>query len=198
MAFLRSGSSLDLPWLIRSRGLLMRPPQSSDYIPWAELRARSREHLVPWEPSWGRDELSRAAFRRRLKIYQQDMRDDMGYAFLIWSDDETTLYGGLTLSNVRRGVAQTCTLGYWVGVNHARQGIMTRAVSAIIPYAAHELRLHRIEAACLPHNQGSQAVLQRCGFRHEGLAYSYLKINGLWRDHLLFGRILDDTGGGPL
>ena len=99
--------------------------------------------------------------------------------------------GALTLSNVRRGVAQTATLGYWMGKPFARQGYMTGAVKLMLDVAFRHLWLHRIEAACLPSNQASIGLLGKCGFAPEGLARGYLKIAGEWRDHLLFARLAE-------
>ena len=143
MAFLRSSIGQESAFIVRGRGVWLRPPAMSDYAPWAELRARSREHLTPWEPMWQRDELSRSAFRRRVRHYQREARDDLGYSFLIVRDDDEQLLGGLTLSNVRRGVTQAAVLGYWLGMPFVRNGYMTEAVGAVARFAFDELRLHR-------------------------------------------------------
>jgi ribosomal-protein-alanine N-acetyltransferase len=192
MVFLRSSIGQDAGPIVRSRRLLLRPPQMFDYPAWAEVRQMSREHLTPWEPAWARDELTRAAFRRRVRHYQREIRDDLGYAFLIIGEADEVLHGGLTLSNVRRGVTQAATLGYWLGVRSTGRGYMREAVTAICGFAFERLRLHRVEAACLPHNQASVAVLEACGFVHEGLARRYLKIAGAWQDHKLYARLSDD------
>jgi ribosomal-protein-alanine N-acetyltransferase len=194
MAFLRSGIGNDYNPLVRGRELWLRPPQMSDYAEWAQLRALSREHLTPWEPQWARDELSRAAFRRRLRHYYREQREDQGYAFFLFRTGDDTLLGGVTLSNVRRGVSQSASLGYWLGATHARQGYMTAGVRMLLPVAFEELRLHRLEAACLPSNAASIRVLERNSFQREGLARHYLKINGTWQDHLLFSRLSGDSG----
>jgi [ribosomal protein S5]-alanine N-acetyltransferase len=196
MAFLRSGLIGEIQPFVQGRGLHLRPPVVGDYSAWAELRNRSREHLMPWEPQWSRDELSRSAFRRRLRHYHREMKDDLGYAFLVFRDFDGMLIGGLTLSNVRRGVTQAASLGYWVGAPHVRRGFMTQALAAVVPFVFDELKLHRLEAACLPHNQASIRVLQNNGFQHEGLARKYLKIDGIWLDHLLFAMLSDDQRGG--
>ncbi len=98
----------------------------------------------------------------------------------------------MTLNNVRRGVTQAVALGYWLGAQYTGRGLMTEAVCAAATFAFDRLRLHRIEAACLPHNAASIAVLERAGFTREGLARRYLKIDGVWQDHLLFARLVDD------
>lgn len=192
MAFLKTGFTQEATPLLRGRGLLMRPPAPSDYTAWAELRDASRAHLMPWEPKWSRDELSRWAYRRRLRYYQRDQREDLGYAFFIFDAGSSRLIGGLTLSNVRRGVTQAAALGYWLGLAHTGRGHMRHAVALAAQFAFDELCLHRLEAACLPNNDPSIRVLRWNGFQEEGAARSYLKINGEWRDHLLFALLADD------
>jgi len=164
-----------------------------DYSAWSELRAKSQEFLTPWEPAWTSSELSKISFRRRLKYYARDLREDMGYAFFIFRNEDDALLGGMTLSNVRRGVTQACTLGYWIGAPYERQGYMSAGVAAVIPFVFDTLRLHRLEAACLPHNEASKCLLEKAGFVYEGLARRYLKINGQWQDHSLYGLVEDDV-----
>ena len=173
----------------------MRQPAMSDYPAWAELRALSRQHLSPWEPQWARDELSRSSFRRRLRLYQRELRDDLGYAYFIMREGDGALLGSITLSNVRRGVSQAASVGYWIGAPHVRQGYMTDAVRALATFAFRTLTLHRLEAACLPHNTASARVLAKAGFRREGLARQYLKIDGVWQDHELYARLSSDAVG---
>jgi ribosomal-protein-alanine N-acetyltransferase len=164
----------------------------TDYAPWAELRARSREHLTPWEPLWQRDELTRSAFRRRVRHYQREAREDLGYAFLIFREGDEQLLGGLTLSNVRRGVTQAAVLGYWLGLPFVKRGYMTEAVRAVAAFGFEELHLHRLEAATMPNNIASIRVLEHNGFRREGFARKLLKINGVWEDHVLHALVAED------
>jgi ribosomal-protein-alanine N-acetyltransferase len=192
MAFLRPSLVQEPALLARGGGVVLRAPALSDYEAWATLRAASRAHLVPVEPQWTPDELSRAAFRQRLRRYQRDMKEDLGYAFFIFREGDGELLGGLTLSNVRRGVTQAASLGYWIGLPHIRRGYMRKALAAALPFAFDGLRLHRIEAACLPHNVASARVLEGAGFTREGLARSYLKINGIWQDHVFYGLVAED------
>ena len=192
MALLRTASSSDLGPVIQTDRVLLRTPQMTDYPGWAELRAQSRDFLTPWEPLWASDELSRASFRRRIRHYMRDLREDMGYALFIFSAATDTLVGGLTLCNVRRGVTQACTLGYWVGAPYARQGYMTAAVRAVVPFVFDSLELHRLEAACLLANAASIRLLEKTGFTREGVARRYLRINGAWQDHLLYGLVDTD------
>jgi ribosomal-protein-alanine N-acetyltransferase len=195
MALLRAATPGDFGPVIETDRVLLRAPQMSDYSAWAELRAASQDFLVPWEPLWAPDELSRASFRRRIRHYMRDMREDVGYALFVYDTRSTSLVGGITLCNVRRGVTQSCTLGYWVGAAHARQGFMTAAVRAVVPFVFDSLELHRLEAACLPENTASMRLLERVGFKREGLARRYLRINGDWRDHVLYALLETDSRG---
>ena len=196
MAFFRTiNFSEPLP-TIEGDGVMLRTPQIADFEEWAALRETSRDFLTPWEPTWPVDDLTRAAFRRRVKRYAEDLRTDQGYAFLIMRSSDSALCGGLTLANIRRGVAQAGSLGYWTGLPFVRQGYMTAAVRAIIPFAFMSLRLHRLEAACIPTNTGSIRLLEKTGFEREGYAREYLCINGIWQDHLLYGRLNDGSGYG--
>ena len=193
MAFLRSTPATEVESEVHGKQVYLRHPVMSDYTAWAQLRALSRHHLTYWEPQWARDELARSSFRRRLRQYQREQKEDVGYAFLIFRHTSAELVGGLSLSNVRRGVAQTASVGYWVGAPHAGNGYMTDAVKAIMPYVFVTLGLHRLEAACLPHNAPSSRVLEKCGFKREGMARRYLKINGIWQNHDLFALLQDDA-----
>jgi ribosomal-protein-alanine N-acetyltransferase len=193
MAFFRAVTLSDSIPAVIGAGVVLRPPQMTDYAPWAALREASREFLAPWEPTWPADDLSRSAFRRRIRRYAEDLRTDQSYAFLIIRSTDNTLLGGLTLANIRRGVAQAGSLGYWMGQPHVRNGYMTAAVRAVIPFAFSTLRLHRVEAACIPTNTASIRLLENTGFVREGYARDYLCINGMWQDHLLYGRLKDSN-----
>ena len=192
MAFFRTVNMSENPPAIQRHGVLLRPPQMADYGEWAALREKSRGFLVPWEPTWPTDDLTRGSFRRRLKRYAEDQRTDQAYAFFIFRKDDDVLVGGLTLANVRRGVAQAGSLGYWLGEPYIRRGYMTAAVNALVPFSFATLKLHRLEAACIPTNVASIRLLEKCGFKREGHAREYLCINGVWQDHLLYARLAGD------
>ena len=173
--------------------LYLRRPRVADYEQWVDLRAKSREFLTPWEPTWPRDALTRDSFRRRVRRATQEWREETGYGFFLVRRTDEQLLGGITLGTLRRGVAQSATLGYWLGAPFARQGLMTEAVHCVLDFAFDKLGLHRVEAACLPNNVASRGLLQKCGFREEGLAREYLRINGRWVDHVLFGILSTDS-----
>ena len=193
MAFFRTVAFAETLPTIEGQGVTLRLPQMAEFEEWAALRTASRDFLTPWEPSWPADDLTRAAFRRRLKRYAEDWRTDQSYAFFIFRKQDNLLLGGLTLANVRRGVAQAGSIGYWLGMPFASNGYMTAAVKGVLPFCFETLRLHRVEAACIPTNTASIRLLERCGFLREGYARQYLCINGVWQDHVLFARLKDDA-----
>jgi ribosomal-protein-alanine N-acetyltransferase len=177
---------------IAGDGLLLRPPLAQDFLEWSALRGRSRTFLAPWEPAWPADDLTRGAFRRRIQQALEERREGTGFSFLIFRASQNELIGGITLSHIRRRAAQSGTLGYWMGEPHAGQGHMGRAVRLLSGFAFHDLKLERLEAACLPENAASIRVLEKAGFRREGYARAYLSIAGRRRDHLLFGLLKSD------
>jgi ribosomal-protein-alanine N-acetyltransferase len=192
MAFFRTVSFSEPLPTVEADGVYLRAPQMSDYSEWTTLREASRAFLTPWEPTWPSDDLSRSAFRRRLRRYAEDQRADTSYAFFLFRKADDALVGGLTLANIRRGVAQAGSLGYWIGEPFARRGLMAGALQGLVPFAFESLRLHRLEAACIPYNAASIRLLEKMGFAREGYAREYLCINGLWQDHLLFARLNGD------
>jgi len=182
--------------VLKGPGVTLRPPRAVDHEPWAALRSASYAYLQPWEPLWPEDDLTRAAFKRRLSIYGREMEAGNAWPFFIFANSDRALVGAITLSNVRRGVAETGTLGYWVGRSYAGRGYATAAARAVVAWACEDLNLHRVEAACVPDNAASRRVLEKSGFQLEGKARAYLKINGVWADHLLFGLVNDGVGRG--
>jgi ribosomal-protein-alanine N-acetyltransferase len=180
---------------IATERMILRLPQHADFRGWAVLRRESADFLVPWEPSWAQDHLSRRSFTNR--VYWAARAVAQGSAlplFLIRREDEVLL-GAITLDNIRRGPAQAGTLGYWIGEKYARQGYMREAIRAVVHYAFTELDLSRVEAACLPENAASRGVLEGAGFKYEGVAQSYLQINGRWRNHVLYANLRSDRRG---
>ncbi len=194
MALFRIGAPHDNANFIRGEGLYLRPPEMRDFDQWVALRVESRDFLTPWEPTWPADDLTRTSFRRRMRRQAEEIDRDEAYPFFIFREGDHALLGGLTIGQIRRGVAQAGTFGYWMGAPHAGKGHMTKAVRAAAGFGFAALRLHRIEAACLPHNAPSMRLLERNGFQREGLARAYLRINGVWQDHVLFALLETDVG----
>lgn len=178
----------DMPTLSGPR-VMLRGPRLSDYSDWRRLRRESREFLKPFEPRWSEADLSKRIFAARVRRGWSEARAGTDYGFLIFktTNGGEQLVGGVTLSNVRRRAAQFANLGYWMGRDFAGQGLMTEAVGLILPYVFETLSLHRLHAACLPHNQASRRVLEKNGFAEEGYSANYLQIDGKWADHVLFG-----------
>lgn len=165
---------------------VLRLARASDYAQWYRLRSDSRAFLTPWEPIWAADDLTESAFRRRVLRNQQEYSSGQAVSLLIFARESGALLGGLTIGYIRRGSAQSCMIGYWMGQMHAGKGHMLAALNLAIPYIFSVLQLHRIEAACIPDNERSIRVLEKAGFQREGYAREYLKINGAWRDHIMF------------
>lgn len=181
--------------LIATERLLLRPPQMADYESWASLRRESATFLKPWEPEWAVDHLSHRAFRTRVFWAERSVR--AGEALPLFLIDQATgaVIGGVTLSNIRRDPAQAGTLGYWTGGRYARQGYMREALAALRDHAFGSMRLSRLEAACLPENEASRKLLERVGFKYEGVAQAYLQIAGRWRNHVLYAALRIDRRG---
>ncbi|MFQ6549139.1 GNAT family N-acetyltransferase [Aestuariibius sp. 2305UL40-4] len=180
---------------LETERLSLRPPTHADFRPWADLRAASREFLTPWEPTWAADHLSRKAFTNRVYWAQRSIAGGTAVPlFLIRRADEA-LIGAITLDNIRRGPAQAGTTGYWIGEAYARQGYMREAIEAVVHYAFTQLDISRIEAGCLPENTASRRVLEAAGYKYEGVAQSYLQINGRWRTHVLYANLRSDRRG---
>jgi ribosomal-protein-alanine N-acetyltransferase len=195
MALLRLDWSRDGDGHLACGEAVLRPPRPGDYGAWAALRGVSRNFLAPWEPQWGDDELSRASYRARLRRYSQDARAGLAAPFFVFRASDGVLVGGINVANIRRGVAQDCTVGYWIGEPFARQGLTRAALRAVVRHCFDDLRLHRVSAACIPDNWPSRNLLRSVGFHEEGLARAYLKINGTWRDHVLMGLVVGDAIG---
>lgn len=175
----------------------LRLPRAKDHAEWARLRGESRAFLEPWEPRWARDELEQAAWRQRLRRYRADFVNGTGCPFLIFENGSGRLAGGITVGNIRHGVSQSASIGYWMGERFAGRGLMREALELVVDHCFRTLRLHRLEAACIPENGRSVRVLEKAGFRREGLLRSYLKINGIWQDHHLYALIADEQTGKP-
>lgn len=180
---------------VETERLTLRLPQHSDWRAWAALREESAAFLMPWEPVWATDHLSRRAFTNRVYWAQRAETQGTALPFLMFRRADQALVGAITLDNIRRGPAQTGTLGYWIGAAHARQGYMREAILAVVHHAFTMMDLSRIEAACLPENAASRGVLEKSGFKYEGVAQSYLQINGRWRNHVLYAALRSDRRG---
>ncbi|SFE58740.1 ribosomal-protein-alanine N-acetyltransferase [Sulfitobacter brevis] len=180
---------------VETERLTLRPPIHSDFRAWTALRTNSENFLTPWEPTWAADHLTRKAFTNRVYWAQRSVSAGTAMPLFLIRRSDQTLIGAITLDNIRRGPAQAGTLGYWTGAPFARQGFMREAIEAVVHQAFNRLDLSRIEAACLPENAASRGLLEKSGFKYEGVAQSYLQIDGRWRTHVLYAALRKDRRG---
>lgn len=166
--------------------IVLAPPCDKHWEEWAVLRESSRKFLTPWEPTWPDNILTKDFYQKWVKDHRADWHAGLAYGFSIFHGKSRALMGGVNLNHVRRGVLSNASLGYWMGEAYAGQGYMQEAAQAALEFAFGPLSLHRLEAACLPSNHPSRAVLARCDFIQIGYAEQYMRINGVWEDHVLF------------
>lgn len=181
--------------VIETDRMTLRLPKSADHRAWAQLRHESADFLQSWEPSWARDHLSKKAFATRVYAAGRSVETGAGLPLLLIRRADRQILGAITLDNIQRGPAQTGTLGYWIGAPFARQGYMREAVEAVVHHAFSDMDLSRIQAGCLEENRASRGLLEKCGFKYEGVAQSYLQIAGRWRTHVLYANLRHDRRG---
>ncbi|MDN3712035.1 GNAT family protein [Paracoccus cavernae] len=182
------------PPRLETERMVLRLPAHGDFQAWTALRQESRAFLTPWEPTWAADHLLRKSFTNRVYWAQRASHARTSVPLFMVRHDGVLL-GAITLDNIRRGPAQSATIGYWIGQPFARHGYMREAIRAVVHHAFTEHDLSRIEAACLPENAASRGVLEKSGFKYEGVAQSYLQINGRWRNHILYSNLRGDRRG---
>ena len=180
---------------IETERLSLRPPIHADFRAWAALRVDSIDYLTPWEPAWADDHLTRKAFTNRVYWAQRSVSGGTAMPLFLVRRRDEMLIGAITLDNIRRGPAQSGTLGYWTGEQFSRRGYMREAIEAVVHHAFTRLDLSRVEAACLPENIASRGLLEKSGFKYEGVAQSYLQIDGRWRNHVLYAALRADRRG---
>lgn len=180
---------------IDTERMVLRPPVHSDYRAWSALREQSADFLKPWEPSWSTDHLTRKAFVNRVYWANRSIAQGTALPLFLERRTDRQLLGAITLDNIRRGPAQAGTIGYWIGEGFAREGYMREALTAVVHHAFQVLDLSRLESACLPENTASRGLLEKCGYKYEGVAQSYLQINGRWRNHVLYANLRGDRRG---
>jgi len=180
---------------IETGRMVLRLPVHADFHAWTDLRAESRDFLTPWEPGWSRDHLTRRSCTNRVYWAQRSVTGGTALPLFLERSGDGALVGAITLDNIRRGPSMSGVLGYWIGERYKRQGYMREAIEGVVQHAFHRMDLSRIEAACLPENTPSRRLLESCGFKYEGVAQSYLQINGRWRTHVLYASLRLDRRG---
>ena len=192
MSFLNAYSLKKNLFEITGQKVLLRPPQYSDWRSWADERKKNELYLQPWEPLWSINELERSSFVKRVRMFERLSHNDQAYSFLIFKSDSEDFIGEVNISNVQRGIIQSCSIGYWIAKDCEGKGMMSESLELIKEFIFNELKLHRIEAVCLPYNNPSLKVLLKNGFIKEGTARKLLKINDKWQDHTVLSFIVDD------
>ena len=180
---------------IDTERMKLRPPVHGDFRAWADLRQTSADFLKPWEPKWSSDHLTRKAFVNRVYWANRSIAQGTAIPLFLERRSDGALLGAITLDNIRRGPAQAGTIGYWIGAPFAREGFMREALTALVHHAFEVVDLSRLESACLPENTASRGLLEKCGYKYEGVAQSYLQINGRWRNHVLYANLRNDRRG---
>lgn len=174
-----------VPERVEGERIALRAFALADVPELVDLRVRNRAHTTPWEPARSERFFTAAGQRAEVRRDRAEWTADRAYAFGI-EDADRRLRGRISLANVVRGAWLNATLGYFVDVEAGGRGYATEAVGLALDLAFGPLRLHRVQAAAMPHNARSRAVLEANGLRHEGFAPRYLHLDGAWRDHEVY------------
>tara|TARA_B100000378_G_scaffold276160_1_gene273526 strand:+ start:674 stop:1258 length:585 start_codon:yes stop_codon:yes gene_type:complete len=177
--------------LILSERLILRLPLLTDYKSWVILRRKSEDFLNKWEPEKDSNYYSKTNFNQRVKWAKKNFNSKKVIHLFIFLRSNNHLVGGITLDNIRYGPFQSATLGYWLGEEFSKKGIMTESLVSLIRYANKDLGISRIEAATLPTNLASRRLLEKCNFKYEGVGQYFLQIKGKWEHHILYANICD-------
>jgi [ribosomal protein S5]-alanine N-acetyltransferase len=168
----------------------VRPSDAEDLL---DLRLRNRDFLAPWDPLRPASFFTRAGQAEWIALQQRAWTDDRGYGFVMLDVlDDDRLVGGINLFNIVRSARQSAGMGYWVDEASGSRGHATAAVRLMSAFAFEHLGLHRLEPAVMPRNARSARVMEKAGFRREGLAVRYLRIAGVWEDHALYALTAED------
>jgi ribosomal-protein-alanine N-acetyltransferase len=170
----------------------LRLPEPEDAEAFLELVVRNREHFRPYEPRRPATYFTLAGQRDQIAAAQRQARLGERFEFGIWENGSGALVGRISLGGISRGALQNAYLGYGIDINRGGHGIATQAVKLAVKVAFEDLGLHRVQAAVVPENKASARVLEKAGFREEGLARRYLFLDGQWKDHRMFAVTSDD------
>ena len=177
--------------LILTKRLILRLPNYLDYEAWVLLRKKSENFLNKWEPVKDSNYYSRFFFNKRVKWAKNNFHSKNVLHLFLFLRSDTQLVGGITLDNIRYGPFQSATLGYWLGEEFSRKGIMTEGLNSLVRYANTNMGISRIEAATLSNNIASRRLLEKCNFKYEGVGQYYLQIGGSWQHHILYANVSD-------
>jgi ribosomal-protein-alanine N-acetyltransferase len=189
-----TGAVVSSPLRLYGRRLMLRPLFAGDFEAWSEVRVRNDEWLSKWEPlrhSKAPDPaVNRDAFASRCAARDRERQSGVGYAFGIFVDN--AFAGEINLNNVLRGAMQSVTIGYWIDEARAGKSYMSEAVLVATRFALEDLQLHRVEICIIPRNHNSRRVMEKLGYREEGIAERFLEINGTWEDHMRYGFTIEE------
>ncbi|MGJ5756563.1 [SSU ribosomal protein S5P]-alanine acetyltransferase [Streptomyces puniciscabiei] len=171
-------------------GVILRLAGPADAPALCTAYAENRKHLEPWQPRRPESFFTVAGQAQRLEEQERHRADGRLVPWLLEADGRVV--GAITLSGIVMGAFCSSYLGYWVTEDQQGRGLATAAVERVCRIARDRVGLHRIEATTLPENTGSQRVLEKCGFEAIGMAPRYLHIDGQWRDHRMYQRVLHD------
>ena len=174
----------------------LRPLTPKDETAWAEMRRRNYQWLAPWEASNPGPKKAKLGFPEFVKMLNQQARSGEALPWAIEFNGH--LVGQVTVSSIHYGSLCSATIGYWISQSAAGKGIIPTAVALAVDYCFWARGLHRIEINIRPDNPRSLRVVEKLGFRDEGLREKYLHINGDWADHRTFALTKDDIPNGLL
>lgn len=181
---------------IETDRLILRTGWSEDLKEIVAYFQRNQDFLAPFEPIQPAAFFTKPAQKELMKNDFLEWRE--GRALRLWLFEKSQpkkVIGSIRFSSVVRGAFQSCFLGYRLDQDFERQGLMTEGLTAAIPLAFQQLRLHRVEANVMPKNPASRRVLEKLGFREEGLAKRYLRIHGEWEDHIHYAMTIEEWEG---
>ena len=189
-----TGAVVSSPLRLYGRRLMLRPLVAGDFEAWREVRMRNEEWLTKWEPlrhpKAPDPAINRDAFASRCSARDRERQSGTGYAFGIFIDN--AFAGEINLNNVLRGAMQSVTIGYWIDEARAGKSYMSEAVLVVTRFALEDLQLHRVEICIIPRNHNSRRVMEKLGYREEGVAERFLEINGTWEDHVRYGFTIEE------
>jgi [ribosomal protein S5]-alanine N-acetyltransferase len=175
----------------------LRPIRLRDASEWHALRRRNQEWLAPWEATVpDSTDSTPFSFSTMVRRLRRDAREGRVLPFVVTYDGR--LVGQLTVAHVIWGSLRSASLGYWIDRGHAGRGIIPTAVALATDHCFRVVGLHRVEVAMRPENIASRRVVEKLGFRFEGVRPRYLHIDGDWRDHLVFALNEDEARAGLL
>jgi ribosomal-protein-alanine N-acetyltransferase len=188
------------PATLTDGDVTLRPLRMRDATAWMESRRHNVEWLRPWEAtppngpsSFG---VSGAVFTTMTRRLRADARAGRALPFVITVDGGFA--GQLNVAGIVRGSMDSAHIGYWVDQRHAGRGVMPTAVALVVDHCLGPVGLHRIEVNIRPENVASRRVVEKLGFREEGVRERYLHIAGDWRDHVTYAFVRDDLPNGLL